>query len=342
MRLINYIKKFIINIKLSSTKRRWKDNSGLKILISVNDYFNENRWKKVLLDIDKGKTCKWDIVFCKNRFEVYKHFPDADICFLHGFNSKMMITKEIKPKLLYFPFQGLEFLKSEFIHDNFKIEKPSSNSSSVAIAEYCIAMLILLSRNLHFALYNQFNKKWDQSLMIENNFISISSLKIGVLGLGNIGKVTGEYFKKLGCFVAGCDKNINYNLDFIDKWFTLSDLNSFLEFIDVLIVALPLTPETRNLIGFKELKYLGPSSYIINISRGDIINEKDLIAALKNKKIKGAVLDVFSNEPLTSWNKLYKLDNVIITPHIAGNINLFINNIQKDFLLKALKFSENV
>ncbi len=244
--------------------------------------------------------------------------------------------------MLYFPLLGLDFLQEENIPDNFKIEKPPAFSPSIAIAEYCVAMLILLSRNLQFAFYDQRKKKWDQELLIGDSFIPVSKFKIGILGVGNIGKAIAAYFKKMGCFVAGCDKCITGNLNFIDKWFNVYDLKTFLELIDVLIVALPLTSETKNLIGLKELECLGSSSYLINISRGDIIKEKDLFIALINKVIKGAVLDVFSHEPLSSSNKFYNLDNVIITPHIAGNINLFVNDIQKDFILKALKFSANV
>lgn len=338
---LKYCKLFIYKIITYFIKKRWRKSSNLKVLISVNNYFDENKWRKTLLSTDKKILKEWDIIFCKNRFEIYKHFPEAEVCFLFSYISHLSI-KDIKPKLLYFPYLGLEFIKDANIPGNFEIENPSPFRPAIAIAEYCIAMVILLIRNLHSAIHNQYNNKWNQKLILGNPFISIQSLKIGILGVGNIGKVISEYFKNLGCYVAGCDKNINNNLKYIDKWFNLYDLRTFLNFIDVLIIALPLTSETKNLIGFKELNYLGPSSYLINISRGNIINEKDLVKALKQGIIKGAVLDVFSKEPLSSFHAFYKLNNVIITPHVAGNINLFVNDIQKDFLEKALKFYKNV
>jgi phosphoglycerate dehydrogenase-like enzyme len=103
----------------------------------------------------------------------------------------------------------------------------------------------------------------------------------------------------------------------------------------LLIIALPLNAETANLIGIRELRMLGSDAYLMNISRGNIIVEQDLVKALRSKIIKGAVLDVFAKEPLPGSSPLYKLDNVILTPHISGNINLFVDEIQEDFIKKV-------
>ena len=333
-------KQLIHRIILSLLQERWNNHGGLKVLIAVNGYFNCKSWRNTLLERYKKETQNWDIVYCKNRFEVYKHFPSADICFLYGYGSYLMKCKAT-PKLLYFPLLGLEFIENEKIPVNVRIEMPPAYSAR-AIAEYCIAMAIVLSRDLQYSIYNQLNKKWDQKPLLKNSFVSISARKIGILGVGNVGKVIAENFKKIGCFTAGFDKNINKDFLFIDKWYHYNELNEFLHDIDLLVVSLSLNEETRNFIGIEELKRLGPSSYLINISRGDIINEKDLIRALKNGIIRGAVLDTFSHEPLSRTSAFYDFNNLIITPHIAGNINLFVNEIQTDFLMKALNYSASV
>jgi hypothetical protein len=338
--ILKKIKLITIRIILSLLKERWNNRGGLKVMITVNDYFNEARWKDTFTWRYKKESQNWDIVFCKNRFDVVKHFSSADICFLYGYGSHLMIHNT-KPKLLYFPLLGLDFLVNKQIPGNFKIEKPPAYSAR-SIAEYCISMTIVLSRNMQYTFYNQRIKKWDQKPVLCNSFVSISSMKIGILGVGNVGKVIAKHFKKLGCFVTGCDKNVIKDLTFIDKWFYANELRIFLETIDVLIVALPLDGETRNLIGIEELKSLGSASYLINISRGDIINEKDLIKVLKTKIIKGAVLDTFTHEPLSRTSAFYNLDNLIITPHISGNINLFVNKIQEDFIIKVQNYSANV
>jgi D-2-hydroxyacid dehydrogenase (NADP+) len=338
--LISKIKRLIIRIILSFFKNKWADGGSLKVLITVNKYFSETSWENIFATKYNTESQNWDIVLCKNRFDVYKHFSSADICFLYGYGS-YLIRYRSTPKLLYFPLLGLEFLINKQIPENFKIEKPQAYAA-FAVAEYCIAMTIVLSRNIQYSIYNQFNKKWDQRPFLKDSFISILTRKIGILGVGSVGKVIAECFKRIGCYTAGFDKNINRDFSFIDKWYNKHELSEFLKDIDVLIISISLNEETKNFIGMEEFKMLGPSAYLINISRGDIINEKDLIKALNTKIIKGAVLDTFDREPLSGTSALYNLDNLIITPHIAGNINLFVNEIQEDFIMKVLNYSGNV
>ena len=131
--------------------------------------------------------------------------------------------------------------------------------------------------------------------------------------------------------------------DDICSAFYLSDqLNEFIDHTDILIVALPLNDSTKHIINKNILKALGSKKYLINVSRGEIIDEVALIDALSTYTIKGAALDVFETEPLSINSGLYKCDNAIITPHIAGNMNLFVKEIQQDFIFKALSYEKNV
>lgn len=312
----------------------------MRVLIAVNNHFTQASWDCFLKAESAREIQNWDVIYCKSRFDIYKHFNSADICFLHGFGSFLDLNSN-KPKLVYFPFSGLEFLINKQISRDVKIENPPAYSA-VAIAEYCVAMAIIFSRNLQYSFFDQRSKKWDQEPILEDSFVSISAKKIGVLGVGNVGKVISEKFKKLGCHVNGFDKVIKKDIASIDTWFSGNELQEFLNHIDILIIALNLNEETRNIIGAEELKCLGASAILINVSRGDIVIEKDLIRALKTKTIKGAVIDTFSKEPLDPGSAFYELANVIVTPHIAGNINLFVQKIQKDFLKKCIMYSKNV
>jgi len=328
------VKDLAINMVLRSVKYRWKSSAGLKVLISTNRYFTKKSWIDTINSSRyANRTKHWDVVYCKNKFEVYKHFHDADVCFLFGYSS--FLSKIITPKkVLYFPVLGLEFLENKRLPPEYKIEQPPT-ASIAAISEYCLGMAIVLTRNLQSVFSKQFNRKWDQKRLLGGQFVSLSAMKIGILGVGKVGRSIAQQFKKNGCYVAGCDKNINKNLRDIDNWFSPEYLPDFLAATDVLIIALSSTEKTKNMIGLQELKMLGSDSYLINISRGNIIVEKDLIEALRSGIIKGAVLDVFSREPLPGSSPLYKLDNVILTPHISGNINLFVDEIQGDFINKV-------
>ena len=321
-------------------KNLWSKANAIKVLIAVNDHFSKATWDCFLKAKYAKEIQNWDVIYCRNRLNVYKHFANADICFLHGYGS-FLNFKNNKQKLIYFPLLGLDFLINKQIPQNIKIENPPAYSVE-AIAEYCVAMAIIFSRNLQYAMFDQRNGKWNQGPILKDFFVSISDFKIGVLGVGNVGKVISEKFKKMGCHVAGFDKIAKKDIASIDLWFSGNELKDFLKHIDVLVIALNLNEETKNIIGVEELKCLGASSFLINVSRGDIIIEKDLLRALKSKTIKGAVIDTFSKEPLAIGSAFYKLANVIVTPHIAGNINLFVKEIQKDFIEKSIEYSRNV
>jgi phosphoglycerate dehydrogenase-like enzyme len=329
------VKNKIVNIirKLASfKKKKWKNDGRRKILIMVNPYFTKRKWEQLIEKKYPEQSKSWDLVFLKSKTDISNHYEDADVCFLHGL-SILYKSENKKPKFLYFPLIGLEFLENKKIPKNYRIEKPPVFSSR-AIAEYCLAQTILISRKLQNASRDQNERVWEQKEILKNTFIPLAQLKIGILGIGNIGLAIADIFKANGCEVTGCDKVVRKEENKIDKWYDINELPVFLEHIDVLVIGLPLNSETRGLIGEKELKQLGPSGYLVNVSRGAIVKEAELVMALEKNIISGAVLDVFENEPLMPDNKLYNLPNVIITPHVAGNINYFIDEIQTDFINK--------
>lgn len=333
------LKSFFIDQLVNIKKARWKNDGQAKVLISVNDFFTPESWERLLTKEMNQNAGGWDIVFCKNKIEILRHFGSADICFLFGL-GRYIEKKRPLNKLLYFPITGIDFLENTELDASVQIQGPEIIAGP-AMAEYSYAMAILLTRNLHQAVLNQGSNKWSQKGLL-HCFKPISDYKIGIMGLGNIGKTIAGYFAKNHCVVYGMSNTKKPDLDCIDRWFDSNALESFLKAIDILIIALPLTKKTENIIGLDELKLLGPSKFLINISRGRVLNEKDLIHALKHSMIKGAVLDVFNKEPLPSRSPFYKLKNVVVTPHISGNINLFVKDIQQDFIRNALNYIQNV
>jgi phosphoglycerate dehydrogenase-like enzyme len=316
------IKERVILQIVSFKKPRWKPDKRLKVLIAVNNYFTEKEWGISLIKYSPKDAGNWDIVYCKNRLDIYRHVPNADVCFIFGLGTTLL--KQLKsPKMIYLPLLGLDFLKPNTLPLNITFEQPPPYSAQ-SIAEYCMAMSIIITRNIHKAFTNRFEKKWSQNNILPKSHFSILNCKIGVLGLGRVGKVIVGNFRNLGCDVIGCDKE--------------TPKDNILQ-IDILIIALPLNESTKKIIGVKELQELGKDKFLINVSRGEIIDEPALIQALSNDTIKGVVLDVFANEPLSSRSALYQCQNAIITPHIAGNINLFVNEIQKDFISKTIAYN---
>jgi phosphoglycerate dehydrogenase-like enzyme len=115
------------------------------------------------------------------------------------------------------------------------------------------------------------------------------------------------------------------------------DLHMILPKCDYVVITLPLTQDTYHLFGAEQFEKMKPSSILINISRGDILVEKELIHALAHKQIAGAGLDVFETEPLQKESPLWELDNVIVTPHTSGSTEYYNQRVIEDILIPNLK-----
>ena len=144
---------------------------------------------------------------------------------------------------------------------------------------------------------------------------------LGIVGFGNIGKRVAQVAEILGMEVMvakNTEKDNAKTGSVIEKdGFLRYDLDEVLEKCDVLTLHVPLTDSTRNLINLEKMKKMKKSAVILNLARGPVINQEDLYFALKNKIIKSAAVDVTSVEPIEKNSKLFELDNILITPHIA-------------------------
>ena len=162
----------------------------------------------------------------------------------------------------------------------------------------------------------QSNRQW-----IQQSSIQTEDRTIGIMGLGNIGSSIGELLVNQSFNVIGWGANKKPSLKDIKYYYGKEQLCDFLSKTDILINVLPLTENTTNILIKKELEFLPKGSFIINIGRGGIINEQDLLFLLDSGHIAAAALDVFAEEPLPENNSLWDHPSVYITPHIAGQSN---------------------
>ena len=302
-----------------------------KLVIQENLYFNKNSWVESFNKNFKKIGDYFNITFVKTKNDLKKEILNSNICFCFEPNFYLDYNPT-NLELVYLGISNLDYPeKYNFNNDILFYTAPSI--SSKMIAEYVLMMSMFLIKKMNISVNNQFKKKWDQSFLISNQKLLIKDYKIGVLGLGENGKEIVNLFNKLGCKVSGCSLTKKNNL-VLENWYSRNQIDKLIEFSDILIVSLPLNDETKFLISKDDFVNLGVSSFIINISRGDILVESDLMYALNNNIISGAAIDVCSNEPLSRWSKLWKTNNLIITPHISGNINSFVSNVQKDFIEK--------
>lgn len=214
---------------------------------------------------------------------------------------------------------------------------PFSNTRSVA--ELVLAEIIFLMRGIPQKNAAAHRGQW---LKTADSSFEIRGKKLGIVGFGHIGSQLGVIAESLGMKVYFFD--IENKLPMGNAQTTAS-LNELLAKVDVLTLHVPSTPETKNMIGKKQLELMKPGSLLVNASRGDVVNIEDLIEQLDNEHIKGAALDVFPEEPSSNndpfISELIKYDQVIITPHIGGSTLEAQVNIANEVTHKLLKYSNN-
>ena len=184
-----------------------------------------------------------------------------------------------------------------------------------AVADHTFALLLALARGIVRA--DKMVRKYGcGEPPPELRGVELEGKVLGVIGLGRIGRAVVERARGFGLKVIAYDP-------YVDKeaasslGVKLVDLNTLLKQSDFVTIHTPLTEETRGLIGINQLKLMKKTAYLINVSRGGIVDEKALYEALKEKWIAGAALDVFEKEPCSPDNPLFTLDNIVVTPHIA-------------------------
>lgn len=193
--------------------------------------------------------------------------------------------------------------------------------NTISVAEYTITMIGVLLKQL-FLYYK--NIKEGKYISRENWInrcagVDLKEKKLGIIGLGRIGKLVAEKaFFAFDMKVFGYDPYIKINQELYPYINQVKNLKELLRNSDIISLHIPLTSETHNLIGKHEISWMKKGAYLINASRGGIVDENALVSSIKNEYLGGATIDVFKEEPVPKENPLLNLDNVIVTPHIAG------------------------
>jgi phosphoglycerate dehydrogenase-like enzyme len=222
--------------------------------------------------------------------------------------------------------QGTEIWRSKIIITGV------SGIHATPIGEFVLGLMLMFAKNTSLGFRMMQTHKWERYAAG-----TLRGKTVGIVGLGHIGAEVARLSKACGMKViatrrstkqAGKAKNV-------DLLLPTTRMQEMLKESDYVAVCCPLTPETRHIIGPVELKAMKPAARIINIGRGDLIDEEALIRALKTKQIGGAGLDVTAKEPLPLESPLWGMDNVILSPHVAGGM--------EDYMLRAAElFADNL
>ena len=276
--------------------------------------------KNVILICPLLERNKWITIF-------KKLIPDWEIQSLESIKNKDLIDTALvwnHPRGIFKEFKNLSLVCSlgagvdHLISDpdiprGIKITRIVDPLLSFSMSNYVIMAVLQYHRKFDKYIEDQKNKIWDHDL---SNEINIS---IGVLGLGNLGGDAAIKLKNIGFDVYGYSpspKQINGV-----KCFSGDEMDKFLKRINVLVCTVPYTPKTHGLLSRKLFNQLSNPTYLINVARGKVQNEKDIINAINEGILTGAFLDVFEKEPLPVSSLLWGHKKIKITPHIASITN---------------------
>ncbi|PKF86439.1 hydroxyacid dehydrogenase [Bacillus sp. BA3] len=295
-----------------------------KLIISQN--LNE-----LLLQKIKELVPDWTVITGRSPEIWRNHIADAEV--IAGWKAEMSVSIDASEvKWIQTWSAGVNALPLENL-EQMNVQITTANGvHAYPISETIFALMLALTRKVDTYIKQQQTKTWHHAHMKQE----IHEKTIGIIGVGKIGKETAKIAKAFGMTVLGM-RHSNKSEEFVDEMFTQKQLNDLLPRCDYIVVTLPLTPETRYMFGKKEFKLMKRSAFFINIGRGNLVIQNDLVQALMDKEIAGAGLDVFETEPLPENSPLWELDNVIITPHTSGNTEFYDQRLIHDIFMPNLK-----
>ncbi|MGB2695249.1 MAG: D-2-hydroxyacid dehydrogenase [Dehalococcoidia bacterium] len=196
----------------------------------------------------------------------------------------------------------------------------ASGLHATPIGEYVLCVMLMFCKGTHRSVRAQEQREWQRSMSQE-----LYGKTVGVVGMGHIGAEVARLARAFGCRILATRRSITERTkdNIADELLPPSDLPYLLGESDFVVLAVPLTADTRQLIGEAELRAMKETGVLINIARGAVIDEAALVRALKEGWIAGAGLDVFEQEPLPPESELWGLENVILTPHISGGTEIY-------------------
>jgi phosphoglycerate dehydrogenase-like enzyme len=201
---------------------------------------------------------------------------------------------------------------------------------SGSLGEFAVAAILYFAKDFRRMVRNQIAGVWEQF-----DVIPVAGQTVGIVGFGDIGRAVASRVRSFGMHILALKRHAptpDQPDNLVDQFFTSECRLEMFPRCDYIVVATPLTEETRGMIAEPEFAAMKTSAVVINVGRGPIINEEAMIRALSTNRIKGAALDVFDHEPLPSGHPFYKLENVLLSPHCADHTPDWLDNAMHLFL----------
>ncbi len=262
---------------------------------------------------------------CCDRYQV-EHVPDltvlskeqlasVEVLFTYGYDMPEQIIRQMKNlRWVHSGQAGIDAMPRELLGKMGVFVTNSRGINSVTIAEYVMCMLLNLERNT-YRFYEAFRQhKWD----METRLDEVMDKKITILGMGRVGMEVAKRASAFEMKVTGVNL-VPVDSPYLDRSLGTKQMKEAVSDCDYLVICMPLTDETYHMVDREFLSWMKDRAVLMNVGRGPIVKTEDLKEALKQKRIRMAILDVLEEEPLPAESCLWGLENLLITPHIAGD-----------------------
>ena len=257
------------------------------------------------------------VKFYKAEADIPESDFDAEI--IYGFAPSIVKTSK-NLKWLCVPWAGVDSLMvpGYFANEECLLTN-SAGAYGVSIAEHMISVSLVMMRRLNEFFEETRNGQW----LSPRSQRSLKDCRITVLGTGDIGTTFAKRAKAFEpAQIIGVCRSGKSSESVYDKVLSVKELDDVLPETDLLAMSLPATPETKGILSRERMALMPEGAYIVNVGRGSAIDEDALADNLESGHLAGAALDVFQTEPLPADNRLWKIKNLLITPHVAGNMTL--------------------
>lgn len=270
--------------------------------------------------------------------EAFRGAPPPDVVFDCGMGRTLMepvLRAHPGIRWIHSRYAGLEtLLFPELVESPVPLTN-GKGSFSRALGEFVMAGLLYFAKDFPRMRRNQASRDWAVFDVEE-----LHGRTLGIVGYGDIGRAIAQRARPFGMRILGLRRRAEPGTrdDLADEVWPLSRLRELMAECDDVALALPLTPDSRHLIGEAEIRALKPTAVFANVGRGAVVDEPALVRSLQERKIKGAVLDVFEVEPLSKESPLWALDNVLLSPHTADHTRTWLVDASALFLEQLERF----
>ncbi len=275
--------------------------------------------------------------------------PEVEILY----TSIVLPDPEDVPKLKWVQsdYAGIDHIAGHaIVNSDVKVSTLSGVTASV-VAEYVVMSMLSLGHKLPLMMADKSAKIWEEDKWKKFTPFELRGSTVGVVGYGSVGRQVARVCKAMGASILVVKKDLKNlkdegfriegtgdpDAELADRIYPPQAVGSMSELCDFLVITLPLTRETRGLIDTKVFGKMPGGSYLIDVSRGGVVDHGALVEALNDGNLAGAALDVYPVEPLPSSSPLWEMENVILSPHISGStvryrelaLDLFVENMQR-------------